>query len=175
MWLGLIAVRTFQTFLLEEIRNNYELWEYKIHALSTISAAVDLNNNEIFYILLSNRKVHSTNISENIYKCHFFSIHYLKSIDIYNFLVILADNILIKIDAFLWGFLFWIKWYTQKKFWNLNAKLLDFVIGSFPIIKNTSNVSSIACILKNQHLQNLGNIYGESLTVVFIQIIGERA
>ena len=105
----------------------------------------------------------------------FFSIHFLKSIDIYNFLVILADNILIKIDAFLWGFLFWIKWYTQKIFWNLNAKLLDFVSGSFPIIKNTSNISSIACILKNQHLQNLENIYGESLTAVFIQIIGERA
>ena len=146
-----------------------------MHALSTISAAVDRNNNEIFYILLSNRTVHSTNISENIYKCHIFSIHYLKSIDICNFSVILADNMLIKIDAFLWGFLFWIKWYTQNIFWNLNAKLLDFVIGSFPIIKNTSNISSITCILKNQHLQNLGNVYGESLTAVFIQIIGESA
>lgn len=31
---------------------------------------VQLNSIAIFYILLSNRKGHSINVSENIYKCH---------------------------------------------------------------------------------------------------------
>ena len=41
-----------------------------MHAIS-ISAVVDRNNIEIFFILLSNRKGRSTDVSENICKFYF--------------------------------------------------------------------------------------------------------
>ena len=40
-----------------------------MHAIS-ISAAVVTNNIKIYYIILSNRKGRSTDVSENIYKCY---------------------------------------------------------------------------------------------------------
>ena len=53
----------------------------------------------------------------------------------------ISANATVVFEFSSWGSFFELVDTHKEKFLNLNAKLLNFVIGSFPIIKNTSKIS----------------------------------